>query len=137
MVMLGQSVLVLEGVFYKKSARSSGATRIAKTVAPCTEINTQQYILLPLKRAIQNNKISAECGKGEKFRKAFDLVDQHKHFRGAAIGTAGAMGTGMNQLLSHIANIVTADTREGKEGGDSARGHVITQLRQFRFKLHS
>ena len=75
---------------------------------------------------------SAECGnKGEKFRKAFDLVDKNQHFKGAAIGTAGAMGTGMNQLLSHIANLVTADTSEGEvPGGDSARGRVIAQLRQ-------
>ena len=52
------------------------------------------------------------------------------HFKGAAIGSAGAMGPGMNQLLSHIANLVTADTSEGEVGGDSARGRVITQLRQ-------
>ena len=91
-----------------------------------TDVHTNHITLKTRDRITK----SAECGKGEKFRKAFDLVDKNQHFKGAAIGTAGAMGTGMNQLLSRIANLVTADTSEGEVGGDSARGRVITQLRQ-------
>ena len=52
--------------------------------------------------------------------------------------------TGMNQLLFHIANLVTADpvtadTSEGKVGGNSARGRVINQQVRGckRFKLYS